>query len=333
MPILSNLKKISNQNKSKKDFHLKRTKYIKSRKCTKKDATACNNGYNMRNIVIGENVQNPATHLLVNHVTVVEYGGYNVREIPYFNAALASSCSGLHYRFSARAYDNKVIQATHLFTNPSSSLELEEYNWIGGQLIFSGIDLNLNKVRMQHGLYLADESYFIISEKDRGRMRRGLHLVDESYFMTSKRANKVVFVSQYGDTKGPKHCLEPRDENISPFSIISKPCGFSTKQEYFIDEKGQTRSLPLEDNYCLMRDPLSDLLILQLCDMGAEQDKYFHQSFNGEILVGGGSNNLKAMTLKGKFDGGNVIFEDPNGSVLQKWTIEEIPSSLKDRVK
>ena len=123
--------------------------------------------YGIREIMTGNNAQDPSTHLLVNLRTLVSSNGANLED------EAATACSGLRYRFSNRFgtkgtkrskrskyNEDFTIEGTYVLANEMSSLELRDYSWEGGQLITLGAQVNFRWMRMHHGLYLPDESSF-----------------------------------------------------------------------------------------------------------------------------------------------------------------------------
>jgi len=126
--------------------------------------------------------------------------------------------------------------------------------------------------------------------------------------------------------------MQPRSNASPPVRIVTKPCGDSEEQLFYVDTYGFLR-WSLNRNMCLMRFVTPEnqaVMVLDNCENSKFQEKIVYSSFDGAILIGRKSANLRAATFEGKVPKRNIVIKMRKrdyDSPGQLWKIEHISSS------
>jgi hypothetical protein len=127
-------------------------------KMAKKSPDLSRAEFAIREIHHTERAERPASHLVVNLVTEIDHKHS-------WDEELAEMCSGLRYEFTKHGnpdepYDRRSSEGTYMMSNRVSSLNLQFYDWEGGQFVSQFSKLNLNWVEIGCGLYLPNTAHF-----------------------------------------------------------------------------------------------------------------------------------------------------------------------------
>lgn len=143
---------------------------------------------------------------------------------------------------------------------------------------------------------------------------------------------EYIRIASLFETENIRFCMQPRSNASPPVRIVTKPCGDSEEQLFYVDTYGFLR-WSLNRNMCLMRFATPEnqaVMVLDNCENSKFQEKIVYSSFDGAILIGRKSANLRAATFEGKVPKRNIVIKMRKrdyDSPGQLWKIEHVSTS------